>query len=306
VSVGQRVIVLAAVCFAVSAAPLMAEPGGLVRDAALARALGVPQPSVIAEPDNRWWHVNAATGWDSLYIDRGVNVMGNGNGLYWWAVDIPLTVWEGGTLTPGLWSGAGSLWNGANASQAFQQWLVFADLTQQLGSFSVSVGWEYIYVPTDAESQNEIYFGLAYDWSIGPVTVTPSALWYYNLGPQKGSPGGAINGGASYGLLGLSASAPVARNGVVALEPWAAFGINFNYNERAGDPLLGEEGEPFIGGNNLEFGLAVPLGLTRYFTLAPYLASSYQWQNLGAGAGSGTGLTADVTWWAGVSASFRF
>lgn len=287
-------------------AALRAESGGLLRNAALARALGLPSSGAVGEPDERWWQANVVTGWDSLYMDRGVNVLGNGNGLYWWAVDLPLTLWPGGRLTPGLWSGSGSHWNRANASLGYQEWLVFADLSQQLGLFSVSVGWEHVSVPVAAEAQNEIYFGLACDWSIGPVTVTPSALWSYNLGPQEGTAGGVINGGSSYALLGLRASAPLARDGAVSFEPWTTFGFNFNYNERAGDPLLATEGVPFIGGNNLEFGVALPIALIGQFTLAPYLACSYQWQNLGAGGGSGTGSTAVVTWWAGLSASFGF
>jgi hypothetical protein len=282
-----------------------AESAGTGQDPALGRALGDASPGA-TEASERWWQLRAEAGWDSLYVDRGVNVLGHGNGIGWWAVDAPLTVWDGGTLTPGIWFGTGSHWNGANAAQAYREWLVFADLTQTAGPVSVSVGWEYVYVPMIFEVQNEIYFGLAYDWSIGAATITPSIVWYYNLGPPKGSPGGVVNGGASYGIIGLHGAMPVARDGAVAVEPWTVFGINFNYNERAGDPLLGLQGEPFIGGNHWEFGVAIPIALSNSFTLAPYAAASYQWQNLGAGGGSGTGLTDTVTLWAGVSARFQF
>jgi len=277
-------------------------------DRALDRVPSAPIGVGVIEPedDGRWWQVNASTGWDSLYMDRGVNVLGNGNGLYWWAIDLGFDVWEGGTITPGVCYGVGSHWNRAQPGQAFKEWLVFVDFTQSFGDLSVSTGWESIYLPMDFEVQNEIYVALAYDWTIGAVTITPNTGWYYNLGPQAGTPGGAISGGASYWILGLSADVPVARDGAVSLGPWASFGINFNYNERGGDPLLDIDGEPFIGGNNVEFGLAVPLRFTRWFTLAPYVAFSHQWQNLGAGAGSPGGLTAANTGWTGVSANFNF
>jgi hypothetical protein len=258
------------------------------------------------EDDGRFWTINAVTGWDSLYMDRGVNVLGNGNGLYWWAIDVELEVWDGGTITPGIWYGVGSQWDHAQPTQAYKEWVVFVDFTQAFGALSISTGWEYTYVPMDFEAENQLYVGLAYDQEFGPVTITPSTTWAYNLGPRLGTPGGAIAGGASFWTFGLAADVPVARDGAISLAPWSEFGLNFNYNQRGGDPLIGRQGRPFIGGNHLQFGLAVPVYFSRWFSVSPYVAYSHQWQNLGAGAGSRTGLTAENTWWTGVSANFRF
>ncbi|MDA1204234.1 MAG: hypothetical protein O3A75_08065, partial [Verrucomicrobia bacterium] len=49
---------------------------------------------VVVEEDEKWWSVNASTGWDSLYMFRGVNVLGNGNGLYWLGADVGISPWE--------------------------------------------------------------------------------------------------------------------------------------------------------------------------------------------------------------------
>jgi hypothetical protein len=283
-----------------------ASPGYRALDRLRSQPARAGHVTEIEDETDRAWRINAATGWDSLYMDRGVNVLGNGNGLYWWAIDVELEVWEGGTVTPGVWYGVGSHWDHAQPKQAYKEWQVFVDFTQTFGHFSISTGWEYVYVPMEFEAENEIYVGLAYDWSFGQVTITPSTTWFYSLGPEKGTPGGAITGGASYWLLGLDADIPLARNGTICLAPWTAYGLNFNYNERGGDPLVGKEGRPFIGGNNLEFGIAVPIQFSRWFSAGPYVAYSYQWQNLGAGAGSRTGLTAESTWWTGVSANFQF
>lgn len=193
-------VVILATCLTISivSAQIMTD------DRALDRARSAPIPAghhhadLHDGEDGRFWHVHASTGWDSLYMDRGVNVLGNGNGIYWWAVDVEFDVWDGGTITPGLWYGVGSHWNHAQPNQAYKEWRVFVDFTQEFGNLSLSTGWEYVYVPMDFEAENQIYFGAAYNWAIGAVTLTPSTVWAYNLGPQSGTPGGAISGGASY------------------------------------------------------------------------------------------------------------
>lgn len=255
---------------------------------------------VVIEEDEKWWSINASTGWDSLYMFRGVNVLGNGNGLYWLGADIGISPWEGGTFTPGIWYGVGSHWNTANTQQRYGELNVFVDFTQEFGNLALSTGWIYYWYPTTSQAQNEIYLGASYDIEIGSVTITPNTTWYYNLGPQVGQPGGVVNGGASYWTMGLDVSVPVALDGAIAIEPYTVFGLNFGFNDRAVGTAR------FNGGNNWETGVAVPIQFTSWFNISPYIAYSYQWQNLGAGAGSGTGLTAVNTWWAGISANFSY
>jgi hypothetical protein len=270
---------------------------------------------VVIEEEDKWWSVNASTGWDSLYMFRGVNVLGNGNGLYWLGADVGVSPWSGGTITAGVWYGVGSWYNGANSQTRYGELDIFADFTQQFGNLAVSVGWILYWYPNgtwenangDAfygTAQNEIYFGLGYDIEVGSVTITPNTTYYYNLGPELGSPGGAINGGSSYWTFGVDLNIPVAYDGAVALEPYSVFGVNFGFNDRYSDGAFNR----FRGGNNWETGIALAVQFTSWFSVAPYVAYSYQWQDLPSFGYSPDGdlTTAVNTWWAGVSANFSF
>lgn len=252
-----------------------------------------------SEPSDKWWLVNASTGWDSLYMFRGVNVLGNGNGIYWLGGDITVEPWTDGALSAGLWYGLGTHWNGANEGSGYGQMNVFADYTHSFGNLDLTAGWIYYWFPTLSRSANEIFFGASYAIEVGSVTITPNTTYYYNVGPQLFSPGGIVPGGASWWEMGVNAEIPVAYDGAVALAPHTRFGVNFNYNPRF-------DGNFFRGGNNWETGVALPIQFTRWFSVSPYIAYSYQWQNLIAGPGTGTFQTAVNTWWCGISANFSY
>ncbi len=270
----------------------------------------------VVEEEDKWWSVNASTGWDSLYMYRGANVLGNGNGIYWLGAGLGIVPWENGSLNTTFWYGVGSHWNGANQQARYGEVDIGASYTHTFGNLAATVGWMLYYYPNlqwtnqgtgeryFGTAQNEIYFGLAYDIELGSITITPNTTYYYNLGPEAGSPGGAIAGGASWWQFGLSSEIPVAYDGAVALAPYTQFGINFRVNARAPGAL------PFNGGNNWQTGVAMPIQFTSWFSVSPYIAYSYQWQNLTAGVGSGGigGLnqTAINTFWGGVSANFSF
>jgi hypothetical protein len=260
----------------------------------------------VIEEEDKWWSVNASTGWDSLYMFRGVNVLGNGNGIYWLGGDVGVTPWTDGSITAGVWYGVGSWWNGANAQTRYGELNVFADYTHTFGNLALSVGWVYYYFPNTQDAngnipthQNEIYFGAAYDIEIGSVTITPNTTYYYNVGPEFGMTGGFAPGGSSYWVLGLDASVPVAYDGAVSLEPYTQFGVNFGFN------FNNFGNNRFNGGNNWQTGVALPIQFTSWFGISPYVAYSYQWQQLPS-FGANQGATAINTWWAGVSANFSF
>jgi hypothetical protein len=267
---------------------------------------------VVAEED-KWWSVNASTGWDSLYMYRGANVLGNGNGIYWMGAGLGIVPWENGSLNTTFWYGVGSWWNNANQQMRYGEINVGASYTHTIGNLALTAGWLYYYYPNQrptggvsgpGNSQNEIYFGAAYDIEIGGITITPNTTYYYNVGPELGTYGGFANGGSSYWILGLSSEIPLAYDGAVSLAPYTQFGINFGLNNRVvGTPR-------FNGGNNWQTGIAMPIQLTSWFSVSPYIAYSYQWQNLYAGLGSGGigGLnkTAVNTFWGGISANFSF
>jgi hypothetical protein len=259
---------------------------------------------VVEEEVEKWWSITASTGWDSLYMFRGVNVLGNGNGLYWLSADLTITPWENGALSAGVWYGVGSYYNGANTQARYGELDIFADYTHSFGNLDLTVGYIYYYYPQLFASQNEIFFGAAYNIEIGSITITPNTAYYYNVGPEAGSPGGVVAGGASWWQMGVSAAVPVAYDGAVSLAPYTQFGLNFRVNGRA------TGNSPFTGGNNWQSGVAMPVQFTSWFSVSPYIAYSYQWQNLPAGIGSGGAdgfnVTAINTFWGGVSANFSF
>jgi hypothetical protein len=78
----------------------------------------------------------------------------------------------------------------------------------------------------------------------------------------------------------------------VAVEPWTAFGVNLDYNTR------GEDAQPFVGPNNVEFGLAVPVKINRIITVSVYGAYSVALTDLNN--------TAPNTFWGGGSVTFSF
>ena len=232
---------------------------------------------VIEEEAEKWWSVNASTGWDSLYMFRGVNILGNGRGIYWLGGDIGVTPWENGAFTAGIWYGVSS-----STSIQYQELDVFLDYTHSFGALDASFGWVYYYYPTlGSTSQNELYWALAYNLEVGPVTITPNATYFLNVGD--------LYAGSSYLLLQLDFGVPITD--WLSAEPYVAYGINFGFNGR-------NNGTTFDGGNNFQLGLALPIQITSWFGVSPYVAYSYQWQDL-------VGTDAN-TWWAGVSANFSF
>ncbi len=244
---------------------------------------------VIEEEPEKWWSVNVSTGWDSLYMFRGANLLGNGRGLYWLGGDVSITPWENGALTAGVWYGTSS-----SSSREYNELNVFVDYTHSFGALDASFGWVYYYYPNNFGlggadvNQNELYWALAYNLEVGPFTITPNATYFLNVGPDITN-GGWTKPGASYLLLQIDASASITD--WLAVEPWVAYGLNFGFNSR-------NNGSFWNGGNNFELGLALPIQITSWFGVSPYVAYSYQWQDIIG--------TDENTWWAGVSANFSF
>ena len=242
---------------------------------------------VVVEETDKWWSVNASTGWDSLYMFRGVNVLGNGNGIYWMSGSVGVDITENDALTAGVWYGVGT-------SAAYHEFDLSVDYTHTFGPLAASFGWAMYAYPTYLDNnnytQNELYWKLAYEQELGPVTLTPSATYYLELGPTINDIGGLTKPGASYLLFRLDAAMPLYKE-VVSLAPWTALGVSFDYNAN-------NQGDFVRGGNNWELGLSVPVQITSWFGVSGYVAYSYQWLDLYG--------TDPNTVWAGVAANFSF
>ena len=225
--------------------------------------------TVNVEETSKWWTAKVNTGWDSLYMFRGVNVLGNGNGIYWLGANVGVTPWENGTFTAGIWYGIGT-------SRSYRELDTTIDYTHTFGPLAASFGYINYYYPdwffAGNYSQNELYWKLAYTQELGPVTITPSAIYYYELGPSINEVNGLTKPGASYLYLRIDGSMPVYKD-IVTLAPWTGMGVNFGYN-------INNAGEFFTGGNNWELGLSVPVKLTSWLSVSGYVAYSYQWNDL--------------------------
>src|SRR3954463_11843118 len=66
--------------------------------------------AVVEEPV-KWWSASLSTGWDSLYMFRGVNVLpgfeGYGSSLYWTQLSVTFNLSENDFLTVGAWTAFG-------------------------------------------------------------------------------------------------------------------------------------------------------------------------------------------------------
>jgi hypothetical protein len=268
---------------------------------------------VVVEEEEKWWSINAGTGWDSLYMFRGANILGNGNGIYWLSAGLGIVPWENGSFNANFWYGVGSWWNGANVQSPYGEVNVTLAYSHTFGALDLTAGWIYYHFPNTEDAferiptnQNEIFFGAAYNIEIGSVTITPNTTFYYNIGPEYGKTTGFANGGSSSWILGLNAEIPVAYDGAVSLAPYTQFGLNFGFNNSVSDasvdPILVRR---FNGGNNWQTGVALPIQFTSWFGVSPYVAYSYQWQNIQS-FGDGQSVTDVNTWWCGISANFSF
>lgn len=259
--------------------------------------------------DAKPWFLGASANWNSLYMFRGVNILGNGNGVCWFGADLGVIPWENGVFTFSAYYGLGSYYNPGLHQERYAEFDAFADYTHQFGPLVLSAGYCYYYYPNMADArgnawswQNEVYVKAAWEFLLRKASVIPAVIYYCDLGPQWGAPHGIANGGASYLVLRVDSSIPVYKE-IVALEPGTAFGVNFGANSQWTDGNAAQR--RFAGGNNWELGVSIPVSITSWFTISPYVAYSYQWQNLPS-YNRDSAFTAANTWWTGVTARFSF
>lgn len=242
----------------------------------------VTKEVVIEEEEFQWWNASLSTGWDSRYMFRGVNTLGN-SGLYWTDLSFTWNITENDSLTVGAWLAFGT---GTN----YKELNTYVDYTHNWGNLYVSLGYVLYYVFDDNLYSHELYASVGY--TIEPTSwfsVTPNIGYYFNLGPDVDSNGFVPTAG-SFLALRLDSSIAVYKD-IISIDPYVALNFNFHYNSR-------EDGDYFDGVNNFEFGVSVPWQVNEIITVAGYVASSYQWQDL-------VGTPKSIVW-AGVNVGFSF
>jgi len=250
---------------------------------------------VVEEEASSWYNAAISTGYDSLYMFRGVNVLRTGNygsGLWWTDVNFTCNISDNDTLTVGGWQAFGL------SKASYREFDAYLNYVHSFGDLAVGLGYTfyYAYPPGVQDFANELNAKVAYAIDLGFMTLTPAATYYFNLGPDNdtGAANGIVNTASSYLDLRVNGSVPVIKD-VLSIDPWVAFGLNFDYN-------LQGNFQPFDGANNLEFGVAMPWKVNEIITVSGYVAYSYAFEDL-------NGLYATTepnTFWGGGKVTFAF
>lgn len=246
---------------------------------------------VVEEEPTPWYNASLSTGYDSLYMFRGTNVLrssGYGNGLWWTNGDLTWNITDNDFLTVGGWMAFGL----GNAVPGYREFNAFTNYTHTIGDLAIGLGYTfYMVFPNSGQTYaNELNASLAYEVDLGFMSLTPGVTYYFNLGPDADTGQGLVQTASSYLDLRLDGSIPVVAD-VLSVDPWAAFGLNFGYNQDANGP--------FDGANNLEFGIAIPWAVNDVITITGYVAYSHAFEAL-------WGTTEPNTFWGGGNVAFAF
>ncbi len=248
---------------------------------------------VVVEEDSKWWGAALSTGWDSLYMFRGVNVLRNGmeygSGIYWTDLSFTWNITDNDFLTVGSWVAFGT------QKTDYKEVDVYTSYTHTFGDFAVSLGYIFYYPWASPLYSHELNIKGAYTFNLpAGITITPSLTYFFNIGPDVVNQGIAPDA-SSYLLLRVDGSVPIYKE-VLAAAPWIAFGTNFRYNAK-----LDSNGDLdfYNGVNNLELGLGFPIKINDTISLYGYGAWSYAFYNLG-------GVTEPSTFWGGAKVTFSF
>jgi hypothetical protein len=270
----RSILVLAVIISVLSDQPLVAGELTAVQE----------KVAVKEEEPRKWWGAQLSTGWDSLYMFRGVNVLrfdkdGNkqkyGSSLYWTAVSVSCMPTENDTITLGSWMAFGL------GRTEYKEFNGTANYTHAFGDLQVGLGYIFYYYLNSVLYQNELTASLAYTFNLPKgITLVPSVSYFFNLGPhfddfRKGT--GAVEPASSFLYARLQAGIPIYKE-IISLEPWFGFGASFNYNAREADNERGFEF--FTGANHIEVGIGLPIKINEMITVYGYGAYSYQWYDL--------------------------
>lgn len=248
---------------------------------------------IVLEEERKWWSAGLSTGWDSLYMFRGVNVLRGdqsyGSGLYWTDLNFTWNLTDDDFLTVGNWIAFGT------QKTSYKENDAYINYTHTFGDLSLSFGYIFYYVFSEPNLySHELNWKAAYTFNLpAGITLTPSLAYYLNLGPDTEDSGIAPQP-SGFLLARVDASIPLYKD-VLSLAPWIGYGTNFEYNAKVeSDGSLNW----FNGANNLELGIGLPIKINDTITLYGYGAYSYQWYGLVG--------TEPSSFWGGAKVTFNF
>lgn len=252
--------------------------------------------------ETKWWSAALSTGWDSLYMFRGVNVLrfnqdgtksNYGSSLYWTDLNATWNISPNDFLTVGSWMAFGL------GRTNYKELDIYTSYTHTFGDLSVSLGYTFYYYLASVLYQNELNAKVAYTFHLpAGITVVPSLTYFFNVGPdfsnfERGT--GAVETCSSYLLARVDANIPIYKD-IVSLAPWVGFGTSFDFTPQESNNAQGFDF--FTGANNFEIGLGIPVKLNSVITVYGYGAYSNQWYNIVG--------TEPSTFWGGAKVTFSF
>jgi hypothetical protein len=268
----------------------LAVGAALLANSAFAGSKTFKEEIIIEEP-TQWWNAELSTGWDSLYMFRGVNLLRNdqsyGSSLYWTDLNVTFNLTENDFLTIGAWMAFGL------NNTSYKELNTYVSYVRTFGDLFVTAGYTFYYVMDDPAYSHELNVGLGYEFDLGFMTLVPGVYYFFNIGPDADGTGFAESA-SSFLEIRLDGSIPVYNEGAISLDPWASFGTNFRYN-------FDGAGNPFSGVNNVELGLSMPVQLSSVVSIAPYVAFSQA-----INGNSGLLDTRRSTFWGGGAVTFSF
>lgn len=234
-----------------------------------------------------------STGWDSLYMFRGANALRDGDrygsGIAWTGLNLVWNPGENDRISLDLWNCF------STQGTAYREFDVTLAYARSFDGIELGCAYTFYcgYAPENIYS-HELSVVAASELELGQFTLIPSLGYFLNIGPDSADGQGSNKAASSYLLLRVDGHVPVYHE-IVSLEPWGAFGVNFQYNT-----MTGSDGEPvpFTGANNVEFGLSIPVKISRAMTLSTYAAYSRAFTSLTE--------TSPDTFWGGASLSLSF
>jgi hypothetical protein len=260
---------------------------------------------VVQEEAKPAWSASLSTGWDSLYMFRGVNVLRDGvtgnewdNGIQWTAASFTYNLTENDSLTLSPWMGYGLA-----SAQSYKEFDVALNYAHTIDALTLGLGYTFYDVMNGGHQNyaNELNASVAYNLDLGFMKLTPSVTYFYNIGPDNGDYVGSVNETGRGSLSSASSYLSLRLDGSVAitdrlsLNPYVGYGINFRQNW--------EDTKEFNGSNNVEYGVAAPFKINNTITVSAYIAQSIAFQELGNKVASDT---RQFTTFGGAKVTFSF
>jgi hypothetical protein len=124
----------------------------------------VQEKVVVKEEARKWWGASLSTGWDSLYMFRGVNVIrfdqnGNeqryGTSLYWAQLTVSFMPTDNDTITLGSWTAFGI------GNTNYKEEDVTLNYVHTFGDLAVGLGYSFYYYIDSVLYQNELNASVA-------------------------------------------------------------------------------------------------------------------------------------------------